>query len=157
MYICNLKLFPFNWAWSIYQDAKRNQHSLSADYFWFRESMKCRPLIIWILVLQRVNGCKKALTMGPIGHSKGIPRQCGNRSDTTWWPTLEPSNASDMTWQPGGKICNWCKWCHLVAKFETNASGAIWWPICQFMQLMQVAPSCGQFFNSCKWCHQIWN
>ena len=32
----------------------------------------------------------------------------------------------------------------LVAKFETNASGAIWWPN---LQLMQVAVSGGQFCN----------
>ena len=55
----------------------------------------------------------------------------------------------------GGQICNQCKWRHLVAKFGTNASGAIWWPIFQLMQLMQVAPSCGQFFNSCKWRHLV--
>ena len=30
--------------------------------------------------------------------------------------------------------------CHLVAKFVTNASGAIWWAN---LQLMQVAPSGG--------------
>ena len=29
---------------------------------------------------------------------------------------------------PGGQLWNQCKWCHLVAKFATNASGAIWWP-----------------------------
>ena len=28
---------------------------------------------------------------------------------------------------PGGQVWNQCKWCHLVAKFVTNASGAIWW------------------------------
>ena len=28
---------------------------------------------------------------------------------------------------PGGQLWNQCKWCHLVAKFATNASGAIWW------------------------------
>ena len=31
-------------------------------------------------------------------------------------------------------------WRHLVAKFPTYASGAIWWPN---LQLMQVAPSGG--------------
>ena len=31
------------------------------------------------------------------------------------------------------------KWCHLVARFGTNSSGAIWWPN---MQLMQVVPCC---------------
>ena len=25
----------------------------------------------------------------------------------------------------GGQICNSCKWCHMVANFATNASGAI--------------------------------
>ena len=35
-----------------------------------------------------------------------------------------------------GQICNQCKWRHLVAKFGTNASGAIWWPN---LELMQVA------------------
>ena len=49
--------------------------------------------------------------------------------------------------QPGGKICNLCKWCHLVAKFATNASGAIWWPN---LELMQVAPSGGQFYKLYK-------
>ena len=28
-----------------------------------------------------------------------------------------------------------CKLCHLVAKFATNASDAIWWPILQLMQV----------------------
>ena len=37
----------------------------------------------------------------------------------------------------GGQICNKCKWCHLVAKFGTNASCAIWWPN---LELMQVEP-----------------
>ena len=37
----------------------------------------------------------------------------------------------------GGQICNKCKWCHLVAKFGTNASCAIWWPS---LELMQVEP-----------------
>merc|ERR1711911_451456 len=50
----------------------------------------------------------------------------------------------------GGQICNLCKWRHLVAKFATNASGAIWWPN---LQLMQVAPSGGQICNLCKWRH----
>ena len=26
---------------------------------------------------------------------------------------------------PGGQLWNQCKWCHLVAKFASNASGAI--------------------------------
>ena len=37
--------------------------------------------------------------------------------------------------QPGDH----CKLCHSVAKYATNASGAIWW---QNLQLMQVVP-CG--------------
>jgi len=41
-----------------------------------------------------------------------------------------------------------------VANYATNASSAIWWPI---FQLMQVAPSGGQYFNSCKWCHLVAN
>ena len=32
----------------------------------------------------------------------------------------------------------------MVAKFGTNASGAIWWTI---LQLMQIAPSGGQISN----------
>ena len=69
-----------------------------------------------------------------------------------------------------------------LAKFATYGSGAILWPIfqlihtsgaiwwqnlelvpvapsgCQFSThatIMQVAPSCGQFFNSCKWRHLV--
>ena len=37
-----------------------------------------------------------------------------------------------------------------MAKFATNASGAIWWPN---LLLMQVAPSGGQICNYCKWRH----
>ena len=35
---------------------------------------------------------------------------------------------------------------------KTNASGAIWWPN---LQLMQVAPSGGQICNLCKWRHLV--
>ena len=35
----------------------------------------------------------------------------------------------------GGQICNLCKWRHLVAKFETYASGATWWPNLEPMQV----------------------
>ena len=37
-----------------------------------------------------------------------------------------------------------CKWLKMVAKFGTTTSGAIWWPN---LQLIQVAPSGGQFCN----------
>ena len=37
----------------------------------------------------------------------------------------------------GGQICNYCKWCHLVVKFATDTSGAIWWPNLQLMQVME--------------------
>ena len=42
--------------------------------------------------------------------------------------------------QSGSRVLygNWCKWRHLVTKFWTNASGAIWWPN---WELIQVAPS----------------
>merc|ERR1712015_470273 len=40
----------------------------------------------------------------------------------------------------------------LVAKFATNASGTIWWP---YLQLMQVAPSGGHICNLCKWRHLV--
>ena len=49
----------------------------------------------------------------------------------------------------GGHVCNQCKWCHLVVKYGTNASGAIWWAN---LQLMQLAPSGGQIWNQSKWC-----
>ena len=29
---------------------------------------------------------------------------------------------------PGSQICKYCKWQHLLAKFETNISSTIWWP-----------------------------
>ena len=37
---------------------------------------------------------------------------------------------------PGGQLWNQCKWRHVVAKFGTNASGAIWWPNLQLMQVV---------------------
>ena len=39
-----------------------------------------------------------------------------------------------------------CK-CHLVVKYGTNASGAIWWAN---LQLMQLVPSGDQIWNQCK-------
>ena len=53
---------------------------------------------------------------------------------------------------PDDQILNQSKMCHLLAKVATNASGAIWWPK---LQLMQVASSCGQICNLCKWCHLV--
>ena len=75
----------------------------------------------------------------------------------------------------GGQIRNQCKWRHLVAKFATKvssamwwpnlelfASGAIWWPNLQLIQVVppgdqtnarivkdviKVAPPSGQIFN----------
>ena len=67
-----------------------------------------------------------------------------NTSDATWWPNLEPIQVAP----PGRQISNFCKWCHLVAKFSNNSS----WP--NFQQ-MHVAPPDGQFSNNCKWCHLV--
>ena len=83
------------------------------------------------------------------------------------------TNASRHHLISGGKIWNSCKWCHLVVKFITSASGAIWWSNLEPMlvgtpddhlvaifatnssaaiwwrnlQLMQVVPSGGQIWN----------
>ena len=38
------------------------------------------------------------------------------------------------------------------ATYATYASGAIW---CPNLQLMQVVPSGGQICNKCKWCHLV--
>ena len=67
----------------------------------------------------------------------------GNRAiqgNTAWWSNVEPIQVVPLV----GQICNLYKWRHLVAKFATNASGAIWWPN---LLLMQVAPSGGQIYN----------
>ena len=69
------------------------------------------------------------LTDMPMGQFKAI--------DATWWPTLEPMQVAP----PDEQILNQSKSCHLVAKFATNAGGAIWW---SKFQLMQVVPSGGQ-------------
>ena len=45
---------------------------------------------------------------------------------------------------PDDQILNQSKLCHLVAKYTTNTSGAIWW---SNLQLMQMVPSGGQIFN----------
>ena len=58
--------------------------------------------------------------------------------DSSWWSQLMQVVPS------GGQICIQCKWRHLVAKFATNASGAIWWPN---LQLKQVVSSGGQICN----------
>ena len=43
-------------------------------------------------------------------------------------------------------------WRHLVTKFVTNASSAIWWAN---LQLMQLVTSGGQIWNQCNWCHKV--
>ena len=48
--------------------------------------------------------------------------------------------------QPDGQICILCKWRHLVAKFVTDGSGAIWWPTLELMQV--VAKGAGAFQGS---------
>ena len=53
---------------------------------------------------------------------------------------------------PDDQIFNQSKLCHLLAKFSTNASGAIWW---SNLQLMQVVPSGGQNCNLYKWRHLV--
>ena len=50
-------------------------------------------------------------------------------------------NVAIQVTQSGGQ--SW-KWSHLVVKFATDASDATWWPN---LQLVQVAPSCGQIWN----------
>ena len=53
---------------------------------------------------------------------------------------------------PDDQIFNQSKLCHLLAKFATNASGAIWW---SNLQLMQVVSSGGQICNLYKWRHMV--
>ena len=61
-------------------------------------------------------------------------------------------NVATQVMQPGGQqvappddqTLNQSKLCHLVAKYATYTSGAIWWPNLQLMQLVQ---SGGQIYN----------
>ena len=62
-------------------------------------------------------------------------------TNSSWWENLQLMQVALSC----GQFFNSCKWCHLVAKFGTYASDAIWWPIFQLMQVLQVAPSCGNF------------
>ena len=41
----------------------------------------------------------------PKGHSKAI---CGNASDTTWWPTLEPNIETMQVTKPDEQIQKQC-------------------------------------------------
>ena len=61
---------------------------------------------------------------------KGNPWKCGNASYAIWWPTLQTMQMVP----PDDQIMNQSTLCHLLAKFATNASGAIWY---------------------CKWCHVV--
>ena len=72
--------------------------------------------------------CKKYLVYNILGHE--WPNE---------WLNLQPMQVAPS----GGQICNQFKWRHLVAKFGTNASGTIWWPN---LQLMQVARPSGDNF-----------
>ena len=53
-------------------------------------------------------------------------------------------NVTMQVMQPGGQVWKQCKWRHLMTKFWTNPSCAVWWPN---MQLIQVVPSGGQICN----------
>ena len=64
-----------------------------------------------------------------------VKLQCGNASDTTWWPTLEPTQVMSPDYlqtmhvaPSGGQIYQQCKWHHLVVEVTSNASSAICWP-----------------------------
>ena len=61
--------------------------------------------------------------------------------DSKWWNQRgncgQCGNASDAP-KCVIKICNLCKWHHVVAKFTTHAIGVTWWPN---LQLIQVTPS----------------
>ena len=48
-----------------------------------------------------------------------------------WWPYLQLMQVAPS----GGQICNLCKWRHLVAKYATNASGAMLLP--NLIQVME--------------------
>ena len=62
------------------------------------------------------------------------------------------SNVEMQPAQPRVHLCKQCMWRHLVAKFETNKSGAIWWPNLQVMQMML---SGGQICSQSKKCHLV--
>ena len=47
-----------------------------------------------------------------------MPTQCGKSSDWSWWENLQLMQVAPSC----GQFFNSCKWCHLVAKFGTNAS-----------------------------------
>ena len=49
-----------------------------------------------------------------------------------WW-----ENSRNGSFVPKNGPTFQKKWCHMVAKFSTNASGAIWWIILQRMQVTQ--------------------
>ena len=67
-----------------------------------------------------------------------------NASGAIWWPNLQPMQVVPS----GGQNCNYCKWCHLVAKFVTYACSATWWPK---LEPMLIALHVGQICNQCKW------
>ena len=62
----------------------------------------------------------------------------------------------------GGQIWNYCKWRHVVAKFGTNSSGAIWWSNLELM-LTRRHWIYGDLFgftvqviwNYCNWRHLV--
>ena len=59
-------------------------------------------------------------------------KRCSHYTYVIWWPNLQLMQL----------------WCHLVAKFVTNASGVVWWPN---LQLILVVPSGGQNCNKCNY------
>jgi len=53
-------------------------------------------------------------------------------------------NVTMQVMQSSGQVWKQCKWRHLMTKFWTNPSCAVWWPN---MQLIHVVPSGGQICN----------
>ena len=57
----------------------------------------------------------------------------GNVAMQVTQPGWKNCNIGWQVMPSGGQICNQCRWRHLVAKFATKVSGAIWWPNLQLM------------------------
>ena len=50
------------------------------------------------------------------------PKFRSNGNGAILWPNLEHMQVAPS----GGQICNWCKWCHVVAKFSPSHGVNFW-------------------------------
>ena len=147
-------------------ESHKHGHTKSHEVSQIRSIEVAKRVVQWLLVVVVQGGRIVMVLISTYQHSFSTEKQCRRclcgtpiwdvrtgqqlqrklRNLVATFQTMQVAPPDDQILNQSKlcQICNYYKWRHLVAKFATNASGAIWWPN---LQLMQVAPSGGQICN----------